>query len=138
MDKRLLAILRCPVTHKGLQLAKRTTLKDVNAAIDAGKLCNRDGRLLAEPLSEALGTPLPCPDSMLAALGTVLMPEGGPVATSVFDGDLLHTSLLEDYGIQVPVFNWSHHGRRYLRVSAHLYNHIDEYHYLADALRDSA
>ncbi len=56
MDKRLLAILRCPVTHKGLQLAKRTTLKDVNAAIDAGKLCNRDGRLLAEPLSEALVT----------------------------------------------------------------------------------
>ena len=100
---------------------------------------NRSLALAArEILSEALGTPLPCPDSMLAALGTVLMPEGGPVATSVFDGDLLHTSLLEDYGIQVPVFNWSHHGRRYLRVSAHLYNHIDEYHYLADALRDSA
>jgi len=56
MDKRLLAILRCPVTHKGLALAKRTTLKDVNAAIDAGKLSNRDGRKLAEPLSEALVT----------------------------------------------------------------------------------
>jgi len=56
MDKRLLAILRCPVTHKGLGLAKRATLKEVNAAIDAGKLSNRDGRLLAEPLQEALLT----------------------------------------------------------------------------------
>lgn len=56
MDKRLLAILCCPVTHKGLGLAKRATLKEVNAAIDAGKLSNRDGRLLAEPLEEALLT----------------------------------------------------------------------------------
>ncbi len=56
MDKRLLAILRCPVTYKGLTLAKRTTLKAVNDAIDAGKLVNRDGRVLAEPLSEALVT----------------------------------------------------------------------------------
>lgn len=56
MDKRLLAILRCPVTHKGLALAKRATLKDVNSAIDAGKLSNRDGRVLVEPLSEALLT----------------------------------------------------------------------------------
>ena len=56
MDKRLLTILRCPITHKGLALAKRTMLKDVNAAIDAGSLSNREGRVLAEPLSEALVT----------------------------------------------------------------------------------
>jgi len=56
MDKRLLTILRCPITHKGLALARRTTLKDVNAAIDAGALSNREGRVLAEPLSEALVT----------------------------------------------------------------------------------
>ena len=54
MDKRLLEILRCPVTHKGLALAKPATLQAVNAAIAAGKLCNRDGQALAEPLSEAL------------------------------------------------------------------------------------
>jgi uncharacterized protein YbaR (Trm112 family) len=56
MDKRLLAILRCPVTHKELSLASGATLKQVNAAIDAGKLGNRDGRLLAETLAEALVT----------------------------------------------------------------------------------
>ena len=46
MDKRLLAILRCPVTHKELSLASGPTLKEVNAAIGAGKLSNRDGRVL--------------------------------------------------------------------------------------------
>jgi uncharacterized protein YbaR (Trm112 family) len=56
MDKRLLAILRCPVTHKELALASGQTLMQVNAAIGAGKLSNRDGRILDETLDEALVT----------------------------------------------------------------------------------
>ena len=56
MDKRLLAILRCPVTQKELSLAKNATLSEVNAAIQSGKLSNRDGRVLDIPLSEALVT----------------------------------------------------------------------------------
>lgn len=56
MDKRLLTILRCPVTHKGLSQAKSATLHAVNKAIGAGELSNRDGEILAEPLSEALIT----------------------------------------------------------------------------------
>ena len=56
MDKRLLAILHCPVTHKGLALAKAATLQAVNAAIKAGELSNRDGKRLCEPLTEALLT----------------------------------------------------------------------------------
>ena len=56
MDKRLLAILRCPVTHKELSLARPATLSNVNSAIEAGKLSNRDGRVLDEPLDEALVT----------------------------------------------------------------------------------
>jgi len=56
MDKRLLTILRCPVTHKGLSLAKAATLHAVNSAIKSGKLSNRDGRVLETPLDEALLT----------------------------------------------------------------------------------
>ena len=56
MDKRLLTILRCPVTRKGLAPAKRSTLDAVNAAINSGGISNRDGRVLAEPLIEALLT----------------------------------------------------------------------------------
>ncbi len=56
MDKRLLTILRCPVTHKGLSQASKAVLKGVNEAIASGEVGNRDGRVLDEALSEALVT----------------------------------------------------------------------------------
>ena len=56
MDKRLLTILRCPVTHKGLALAGNDTLARLNAAIEAGSVSNREGTVLSEPLGEALVT----------------------------------------------------------------------------------
>ncbi len=56
MDKRLLSILCCPVTHKGLSLARPELLKKINTAINAGKLVNRDGAELSECLNEALIT----------------------------------------------------------------------------------
>ena len=56
MDKKLLSILCCPVTHKGLALARADLLKSVNAAIDAGTLVNHDGVKVAEQLAEALVT----------------------------------------------------------------------------------
>lgn len=56
MDNRLLAILHCPVTHKGLATARPEILNSVNAAITAGKLANRDGHTLVEPLVDALLT----------------------------------------------------------------------------------
>lgn len=56
MDKKLLSILCCPVTHKGLSLARPDLLTSVNTAIDAGTLVNHDGVKLAENLTEALVT----------------------------------------------------------------------------------
>ncbi len=56
MDKRLLTILRCPVTHNGLSVAKKDTLERLNAAIAAGQLHNADGTLIANSLKEALIT----------------------------------------------------------------------------------
>jgi uncharacterized protein len=56
MDKRLLSILCCPVTHKGLTVAKSDLLSKVNSAIAAGSLENRDGRMLSATLQEALIT----------------------------------------------------------------------------------
>jgi len=56
VDKRLLSILCCPVTHKGLSLASPGLLAEVNAAIGAGGVHNRDGNALAAPLAEALVT----------------------------------------------------------------------------------
>lgn len=56
MDKKLLSILCCPVTHKGLTLARSELLGTVNSAIGDGALRNRDGAVLDEPLKEALVT----------------------------------------------------------------------------------
>lgn len=56
MDKKLLSILCCPVTRKGLSLAKRELLDAVNESIDAGNLRNHDGEVLSAKLSEALVT----------------------------------------------------------------------------------
>lgn len=56
MDKRLLSILCCPVTHKGLLVAKSDLIAKVNTAITAGSLENRDGQTLSGVLKEALVT----------------------------------------------------------------------------------
>ncbi len=56
MDKRLLTILRCPVTHKGLTVLKKDKLEKVNKAIAAGAVSTHDGVQLVEPLAEALIT----------------------------------------------------------------------------------
>ena len=56
MDKRLLTILRCPVTHKGLSVLKKDKLEKLNAAIAAGSVTTHDGVQLVEPLVEALVT----------------------------------------------------------------------------------
>lgn len=56
MDKRLLNILRCPVTHKGLSNVRRELLEKVNGAIGEGQLVNRDGNTLDAGLAEALVT----------------------------------------------------------------------------------
>ena len=56
MDKKLLAILCCPVSHKGLSLARGDLMKSVNGAIADGKLKNREGAVLENALDEALVT----------------------------------------------------------------------------------
>ncbi len=56
MNKRLLSVLCCPVTHKGLSVVRPDHLKKINTAISEGRLANRDGAVLSESLKEALIT----------------------------------------------------------------------------------
>jgi len=88
-------------------------------------------------ICDALGTSPPVPDSMISAIAAVEMPPDGQVGPISLEGDPFHNLLLDEYGIQVPVFPWRHHDVRYLRISAQLYNHEDEYRYLAWALSES-
>ncbi len=88
-------------------------------------------------ICEALGTSPPFPESMVSSIAAVEMPDDGEVGPMSMEGDPFHNFLLDEYGIQVPVFPWLHHGKRYIRISAQLYNHIDEYRFLAGALQES-
>ena len=65
------------------------------------KLARDGGRLLCE----VLDTTPPVPDSMIAAMAAIELP-GGHTGPPDFRGDPLHNSLLDDHGIQVPVFPW--------------------------------
>jgi len=56
MDKKLLSILCCPITHKDLLPARKELLARVNAAIEAGTLTDRDGTVPDHALEEALVT----------------------------------------------------------------------------------
>lgn len=54
IDKKLLEILVCPESHTPLRPAGDELLARLNAAIAEGKLTNRAGHPVAEPLAEAL------------------------------------------------------------------------------------
>ncbi len=76
-------------------------------------------------LSEALGTPPLCPESMIGSLAIVPLP----------DGDALELQRkLWERGIEVPIVPWPKPPRRLVRISAQLYNHADQYRALAAAL----
>ena len=118
-----------------------TAISHVEDLVDGGwsEVMEKNRKLVLDArkiISNELGLALPCPDSMIASLASIIIPKKGKITNSVFDTDPLHSKLINEFGIQVPVFNWPHHDRRYLRISAHLYNHIDEYKYLAKVLSE--
>ena len=88
-------------------------------------------------ICEALGTSPPVPDSMVSSIASIEIPSGGDIGPMEFEGDPFHNLLYDKYRIQVPVFPWVHHNTRYIRISAQIYNHIDEYNFLAEALKNS-
>ncbi len=86
-------------------------------------------------LCQRLGIDHPAPDSMLGSMAAFPLPDGKPTAApSLFGGDSLQDVLLEKYAIEVPVVHWPANPKRVLRISAQLYNSVEEYVYLADAL----
>lgn len=86
-------------------------------------------------ICETLGIEAPCPDSMIACISTLQLP-GEPLSHEIMhEPDPLHEILSSKYNIQVPVWSWPSPAGRYLRISAQLYNTIEEYQVLANALK---
>jgi isopenicillin-N epimerase len=86
-------------------------------------------------LCARLGIPHPAPDHMLGSMAAFPLPPGTALDNSaLYGGEPLQDALFERYSIEVPIMPWPHPPKRTLRVSAQLYNTIDDYQRLADAL----
>lgn len=86
-------------------------------------------------LCTRLGIEPPAPDEMLGSMAAIPLRESSdaaPVYSAAIDP--LQERLFQSFKIEVPVWAWPAAPKRLFRVSAHLYNRIGQYDYLADAL----
>ncbi|MEP7158506.1 MAG: aminotransferase class V-fold PLP-dependent enzyme [Chloroflexota bacterium] len=103
-----------------------------------------------QALLDAIGGAALAPDEMIGSMAAVAVPNDlspGPVEPAAdadpgatYPFDPLHEALINEDGIEVPVYAWPHTPadgaprRRLLRVSAQLYNEHADYDRLASAL----
>ena len=76
----------------------------------------------------------PCPESLFGAMATIPLPkrfQGRPKSGRI---DAEQLRLYDQFRIEVPFFRIGRPERRYLRISAQLYNSLSEYLALAEAL----
>lgn len=91
-----------------------------------------------ELLCQAVGTSIPCPVSMVGSLAAIPLPpqQASEGPSSPLYGDPQQDLLYSKYKIEVPFVPWGPPGHRVFRVSAQLYNKLDDYRKLAGALKE--
>jgi len=100
---------------------------------------NRDLALRARAvLCDRLEIPLPCPDSMIGSMATLRLPAAFQRYTKQGRIDPEQSRLYDELGIEVPFFRIGNSEERYFRISAHAYNSLAEYEFLAKALQELA
>jgi isopenicillin-N epimerase len=77
-------------------------------------------------LSQILQVSVPSPDEMIGALATLPLPDGSYTA--------LQDDLLNQFGIEVPIVPYPASPKRLVRISAQIYNTLDQYEYLGRSL----
>ncbi|MBA2717911.1 MAG: aminotransferase class V-fold PLP-dependent enzyme [Chloroflexi bacterium] len=134
-------------------LAASEALRFVGGLVDGGwpevMRRNRELTLRARSaVAAALGLPenSPAPDAMLGSIVALLLPTSGPLAmagagSSPLDTDPLQRRLVDQYGIEVPIYPWPvpaasspDPARRLIRISSALHNGPDDVDRLAAAL----
>lgn len=94
-------------------------------------------RRARDMLCEVLGIDPPAPDDMIANLVSLPLPDGsGDPSTTIPPFDPLQETLRKQYGIEVPVFAWPAPPKRFIRISAQLYNDASQYEELVRALKE--
>lgn len=91
-----------------------------------------------EVLQNALGLPVCGPESMIGTMATLVLPDPPAGSRPTKYDDALQDALVERHGVVVPIWQFQPLGAtkplRVLRISAQVYNSIEDYHRLADAL----
>lgn len=85
-------------------------------------------------LCEALGVRPPAPDAMIGSLVTLPLPASHSDAPPSGRVDPLQLALFERHRVEVPIMHWPAKGRRWVRISAQVYNDREDYERLAASL----
>ncbi|MFT4538925.1 MAG: isopenicillin-N epimerase [Planctomycetota bacterium] len=96
---------------------------------------NRDQALAArEMLCRQTEQPIPAPDEMIGSIATLWLPDGEPSLSVPLYEDPLQRRLWDNWKIEVPIGCWPAAPKRFLRISAQLYNTAEDYERLGHAL----
>ena len=96
---------------------------------------NRNMALEARQLlCQALGVSVPCPHEMIGSMAVVPLPEKALDILDTSTIPSLQNALFELFAIEVPVIPRVGLPNHLIRISAQLYNTLDQYEYLATAL----
>jgi len=105
-----------------------------NALISRNRALAIEGRRV---LLERFGLDAPCPVEMIGSMASVpILDDPGPAPDALLYQSPQQRALLERHGIEVPLVQWPGYPKRLVRLSAHAYNHLEQYEALADALSD--
>ena len=86
-------------------------------------------------LCQALELPLPCPDEMIGSMASIPLPAEPLDGSAQLQGLSLQDVLWKKFGIEVKVNFWPWRPQRVMRISAQIYNRLEEYEFLAAALK---
>ncbi len=89
----------------------------------------------ASKIANALNVQLPVPKNMVGSICNIPMPNGKAPSHKFHSNVALKNILFEKYKIEVPVFMFPAALTQWLRISAQLYNSMEQYDYLLDCLK---
>jgi len=85
-------------------------------------------------LCKQLEVELPCPEELLGSMATIPLPARFQKRKASGKIDREQLALYDRFGIEVPLSRFGTPPRRWLRISAQIYNSPADYEFLADAL----
>lgn len=100
-------------------------------------LCLRGRRLVCN----TLGVEPPAPEGMIGSIATIILPAHDAERTKRLRQrpsryhDALQDCLIDKHRIQVPIWGLPNRPERFVRISAQLYNSMEQYEYLVEALK---